>query len=65
MPKNIKVPFGMGQPSTCTSDLVYMCAGGAQGSQIFKQNSIISIHSCFIVFRLLQLQVADQVGRGI
>ena len=40
---------------------------GAHGSQIFKQNSIILIHSCFIEFlrfRLLQLQGVGQVGRG-
>ena len=29
--QNIKVPFGMGHPPTCTSNLVYMCAGGLRG----------------------------------
>ena len=39
----------------------------AHGSQIFKRNSIISIHSRFISFlrfRLLWLQGAGQVGAG-
>ena len=26
--QNIKVPFGIGQPPTYTSNLIYMCAGG-------------------------------------
>ena len=47
---NIKVPFGMGHPPTCTSNLVYMCGGGLMGSQIFNRNSIILIHSRFIAF---------------
>ena len=29
--QNIKVPFGMGHPSTCTSNLVNMCGGGLKG----------------------------------
>ena len=29
--QNIKVPFGIGQPPTYTSNLVYMCAGGFRG----------------------------------
>ena len=29
--RNIKVPFGMGHPPTCTSNLVYMCGGGLMG----------------------------------
>ena len=29
--QNIKVPFGIGHPSTYTSNLVYMCAGGFRG----------------------------------
>ena len=29
--QNIKVPFGVGHPSTCTSNLVYMCAGRFRG----------------------------------
>ena len=30
-PRNIKVPFGMGHPPTCTSNVVYMCGGGLMG----------------------------------
>ena len=26
--RNIKVPFRIGHPPTCTSNLVYMCGGG-------------------------------------
>ena len=29
--QNIKVPFGIGHPSTYTSNLIYMCAGGFRG----------------------------------
>ena len=46
---NIKVPFGMGHPHLHLKPSLYMCRR-AQGSQIFKQDSIISICSCFIVF---------------
>ena len=39
-------------PPTYTSIAVYMCVGGVQGSQIFKQNSIISICSKVLVISL-------------
>ena len=42
-------------PPTYTSIVVYMCGGGAQGSQIFKQNSIISIHSKVMEFLVILL----------
>ena len=29
--QNIKVPFGIGHPPACTSNLVYMCAEGFRG----------------------------------
>ena len=29
--QNIKVPFDMGHPPACTSNLVYMCAEGFRG----------------------------------
>ena len=48
--QNIKMPFQMGQPPMCTSKpSLYVCRR-AQGSQIFKQNSNISIRSHFIEF---------------
>ena len=40
-------------PPTYTSNLVYMCAGGVQGSQIFKQNWIILIQSRVILILLI------------
>ena len=41
-------------PPTYTSIAVYMC-GGVQGSQIFKQNSIISIRSKVMAFLVISL----------
>ena len=41
-------------PPTYTSIAVYMC-GGAQGSQIFKRNSIISIRSKVMAFLVILL----------
>ena len=41
-------------PPTYTSIAVYMC-GGIQGSQIFKQNSIISICSKVMAFLVISL----------
>ena len=41
-------------PPTYTSIAVYMC-GGVQGSQIFKQNSIISIRSKVMLFLVILL----------
>ena len=48
------MPFGIGHPPTYTSIAVYMC-GGVQGSQIFKQNSIISICSKVMAFLVISL----------
>ena len=45
----IKVPFGIGHPILCIKYSLYVC-GRAQGSQICKQNSIISIRSKVIAF---------------
>ena len=50
----IKMPFGIGHPPTYTSIAVYMC-GEVQGSQIFKRNSIISIHSKVMAFLVILL----------
>ena len=50
----IKMPFGIGHPPTYTSIAVYS-VGGAQGSQIFKRNSIISIHSKVMAFLVILL----------
>ena len=58
--KNIKVPFVIGHLPTYTSNLVYMCAGGVQGSQIFKQNWIILIRSRVIV--ILPIWVSSAPG---
>ena len=32
--QNIKVPFQIGHPTTYTSNLVYMCAGGFRGHNL-------------------------------
>ena len=42
---SIKLSFGIGHHPPYISNAVYMCGGRAQGSQIFKRNSIISIRS--------------------
>ena len=42
---------------------LYVCRR-AQGSQIFKQNSIISIHSCFIEFLRFELLRLQEGGAG-
>ena len=61
--QNIKVQFGMGHLYLHIKPSLYVCRR-AQRSQIFKQNSVISIHSHFIVLRfgLLWLQGVRQVG---
>ena len=64
--QNIKVPFGMGHPHLHIKSSLYVWRR-AHGSQIFKQNSIISICSCFIEFLrfwLLRLQVGRAGGLG-
>ena len=61
-----KVPFGMEHPPITYPGL-YVCRS-SQRSQIFKQNSNISIGSHFIEFlrfRLLRLQGVGQVGGGV
>ena len=42
-------------PPTYTSIAVYMCRERVQGSQIFKQNSIILIHSKVMAFLVISL----------
>ena len=42
-------------PPTYTSNAVYMYVGGVQGSQIFKWNSIILIHSKVMTFLVISL----------
>ena len=50
----IKMPFGIGHPPP-THQLQSTCMGRAQGSQIFKRNSIISIHSKVMAFLVILL----------
>ena len=51
----IKIPFGIGCPPP-THQLQSTCVGGrVQGSQIFKQISIISIHSKVMAFLVILL----------
>ena len=52
--RNIKVPFGMGHPPTCTSNLVYMCGGGLMGHKSSIGIPVLVLkcfikHMCFIV----------------
>ena len=42
-------------PPSYTSIAVYMCGGGFKGPQIFKRNSIISIHSKVMAFLVISL----------
>ena len=53
------MPFGIGHPPY-TSNAVYMCVGGVQGSQIFKWNSIILIHSKVMAFLVILLSPWSQ-----
>ena len=56
----------MGHPHLHIKPNLHVCRR-LHGSQIFKQNSIVLIHSCFIVFLwywLLQLQEVGQLGWG-
>ena len=65
--QNIKVPFGMGHPCLHIKSSLYVWRR-AHGSQIFKQNSIISICSSFIKFfkfRLLWLHRGGAGGWGV
>ena len=50
----IKVPFGIGHPHLHIKCSLYVC-GRAQGSQIFKWNSIILIFSKVIAFLVISL----------
>ena len=50
--KNIKVPFGIGHPHLHIKPSLYVCRR-VQGSQIFKQNWIVSICSRLIVIFLI------------
>ena len=65
--KNIKVPFGIRHPPYLhIKPSLYVCRR-VQGSQIFKQNWIISIHSRVIVILLIWVSLAlrgGEVGRG-
>ena len=64
--QNIKVPFGIGHPHLHIKPNLYVCRR-AQGSQIFKQNSIISIRSRVTVIFLIWVSLAlgmGQVGGG-
>ena len=51
---SIKLSFGIGHPHLFIKCSVYVW-GRAQGSQIFKQNSIISIHSKVMAFLVILL----------
>ena len=51
-------------PPTYTSNAMYMC-GEAQGSQIFKRNSIISIHSKVMAFLVILLSPCHPCGPHI
>ena len=59
--KNIKVPFVIGHPHLHIKPSLYVCRR-VQGSQIFKQNWIISIHSRVIV--ILPILVSLALGGG-
>ena len=50
----IKMQFGIGHPPP-THQLQSTCVGRVQGSQIFKQNSIISIRSKVMAFLVILL----------
>ena len=50
----IKMQFGIGHPPP-THQLQSTCVGRAQGSQIFKRNSIISIRSKVMAFLVISL----------
>ena len=57
---------GIGHPPTYTSNAVSMCAVGVQGSQIFKQNSIILFHSKVIVILPIWVSSAlEDVGQVV
>ena len=59
--QNIKVPFGIGHLHLHMKPNLYVCRR-VQGSQIFKQNWIILIHSRFIV--ILLIWVSSALGWG-
>ena len=59
--KNIKVSFEMGTPHLHIKPSLYVCRK-VQGSQIFKQNLIISIRSRVIV--ILPIWVSLALGGG-
>ena len=59
--KNIKVPFGIGHPHLHIKPSLYVCMR-VQGSQIFKQNWIISIRSRVIV--ILPIWISSALGGG-
>ena len=50
----IKMPFGIGHPHLHIKCSLHVC-GRVQGSQVFKRNSIISIHSKVIAFLVISL----------
>ena len=51
----IKMPFGIGHPPHLHINCSLHVWGRAQGSQIFKRNSIISIHSKVMAFLVILL----------
>ena len=59
--KNIKVPFEIGHPHLHIKPSLYVCRE-VQGSQIFKQNWIISI--CARVIVILPIWVSSAQGDG-
>ena len=59
----IKVPFGIGHPLHIKCSL-YVCSR-VQGSQIFKRNSIISIHSKVMAFLVISLSPCVPCGPHI
>ena len=60
---SIKVPFGIGYPHLHIKPSLYVCRR-VQGSQIFKQNWIISIRSRVIVILLIWVYAALGGGAG-
>ena len=58
------MPFGIGHPHLHIKCRLYVCSR-VQGSQIFKQNSIISIHSKVIAFLMISLSPHGPCGPHI
>ena len=66
--QNIKVPFGMGHPSACTSNLVYMCAEGFRGhksSNRIQLSQFIHVLLSFYNLGFFSSRGVGQVGEGV